>query len=77
VATLLWGRVGTDVGTLDVIFQDGSQQALAHPHGVFLYPVSAAHWVPGHRPAFVSAHKRHGQLLAKRLLYEFTLAPRR
>lgn len=73
--TLLWGQVGRDVTRLTVLFQDGRQRALAHPKGVFLYPVPRSRWNAGHRPAFLVARNRHGRILGKRLLFEYTLAP--
>lgn len=73
---LLWGHAGSDVARLEVIFQDGGKKVLPVKHGVFLYAIPSAHWVTGHRPAFLVARSRAGKQLAKRLLYEFTLAPR-
>ena len=73
--TLLWGQSGRDVDRLEVIFQDGGRVSLSHPNGVFLYPVPAPRWKAGHRPAFVVARDRQDRILAKRLLYEYTLAP--
>ena len=73
--TLLWGQVGRDVARLDVLFQDGSEKALAHQKGVFLYPVPRSRWSAGHRPAFLVARDTHGRVLGKRLLFEYTLAP--
>jgi hypothetical protein len=73
---LLWGQAGLDVTGLEVLFQDGTRTSLPRSRGVFLYPVPAARWKVGHRPAFLVAHGRNGGVVAKRLLYEYTLAPR-
>ena len=73
--SLLWGQAGPDVTGLHVVFQDGTRTNLPHSRGVFLYPVPAARWRIGHRPAFLVAHGPDGRIVAKRLLYEYTLAP--
>ena len=75
VLTLLWGQVGSDVASLDVLFQDGSERSLSHRRGVFLYPVPRSRWSAGHRPAFLVARDARGRILGKRLLFEYTLAP--
>jgi hypothetical protein len=72
---VLWGQAGSDVARLEVLFQDGSKTSLPLTDGVFLYPIPDSRWSAGHRPAFLVARDRGGHTLAKRLLYEFTLAP--
>jgi hypothetical protein len=72
---IMWGHVGTNVARLTVLFQDGSQTNLSLRDGVFLYPVQPSRWSKGHRPTILAARDKQGQIVAKRLLHEYTLAP--
>lgn len=70
---LLWGHAGANVARLSIIFQDGRRSNLSLQNGTFLYPVPRARWNKGHRPAFLAALNNHDQVVAKRLLREYTL----
>jgi hypothetical protein len=72
---VLWGNLGANVARLGILFQDGSQTKLSHRDGVFLYPVPQSRWSKGHRPAFLVARDKHGRVVGKSLLWEYTVAP--
>lgn len=72
---ILWGPLGANVARLSITFQDGSHTNLSHQNGAFLYTAPTSRLSKGHRPAILIARNTHGQVVVKRLLPEYTLAP--
>ena len=72
---ILWGHIAGNVARLSIIFQDGDHTNLSHRDGAFLYAAPSSRWSKGHRPAILVARDNHGQVVRKRLLPEYTLAP--
>jgi hypothetical protein len=74
---LLWGRIGSDVGSLELRYQDGRRVPLARSDGYFLHVVRGPERVRGHRPALLVGRGPSGRVLRKELLLMFAWAPQR
>jgi hypothetical protein len=69
---LLWGNVGSDVGSLRLRFQDGGVTTLPLTDGVFFHVLPGQRGLVGHRPTRLIARDKSHRTLSKRL--RFTIA---